>query len=50
MTATAKVVSNASGTLVGADTLRTFFKFCAIGLTMLLVAASFGLDLSPGFF
>jgi hypothetical protein len=50
MTAIAKVVSSASGTPVGVDTLRTVLLFCGAGLTVSLLAASLGLDLSSGFF
>jgi hypothetical protein len=48
MTVIARIVSSASGTSVDAETLRTVFMFCAVGLTLL--AASYGVDLSPGFF
>jgi hypothetical protein len=50
MTAIARVVSNVSGTPVDVGTLRTVLLFCGAGLTASLLAASFGLDLSPGFF
>jgi len=48
MTAVARIVSNASG--ANAETLRTVLMFCAVGLTVSLLAASYGVDLSPGFF
>jgi hypothetical protein len=50
MTAMARIVSNASGANVDAETLRTVLMFCAVGLTVSLLAASYGVDLSPGFF
>jgi hypothetical protein len=50
MTVIARIVSSASGTSVDAETLRTVFMFCAVGLTVSLLAASYGVDLSPGFF
>jgi hypothetical protein len=50
MTAIARAVSRASGTPVEVETLRTVFLFCGAGLTVSLLAASLGLDLSPGFF
>jgi hypothetical protein len=49
MTVIARIVSSASGTSVDAETLRTVFMFCAVGLTVSLLAASYGVDLSPGF-
>jgi hypothetical protein len=50
MTAIARVVSSASGTPVDIETLRTVLLFCGAGLAVSLLAASLGLDLSPGFF
>jgi hypothetical protein len=50
MTAIARVISNASGTIANVETLRTALMFCAVGLTASLLAASYGVDLSPGFF
>jgi hypothetical protein len=50
MTAIARVISSASGTTVNVETLRTVLMFCAVGLTATLLAASYGIDLSPGFF
>jgi hypothetical protein len=32
------------------ETLKTIVMFCAIGLTVSLMCASYGLDLSAGFF
>ena len=37
-------------TKVGIDILKTVAMFCAAGLTAYLLAASYGLDLSAGFF
>jgi hypothetical protein len=51
MTAIVKVVSNAYGAPIDVETLRSLLLFCGAGLTVsLLAVASFGLDLSPGFF
>jgi hypothetical protein len=50
MTTIARIVSNASGANVDVETLRTVFMFCAAGLTASLLAVSYGVDLSPGFF
>jgi hypothetical protein len=50
MAAIARALSRASGTNVDADTLKTLLMFCGVGLTVSLIAASYGLDLSPGFF
>ncbi len=50
MAALAKVLSRASGTEVDVETLKTIVMFCGIGLTVSLLLASYGLDLSPGFF
>ncbi len=32
------------------ETLKTIAMFCAVGLTVSLLLASYGVDLSPGFF
>jgi hypothetical protein len=51
MTAIVKVVSNAYGAPIDVETLGSLLLFCGAGLTVYLLAvASFGLDLSPGFF
>jgi hypothetical protein len=50
MTAIARIVSSASGTQVDVETLKTVIMFCGVGLTVALLFASYGLDLSPGFF
>jgi len=50
MVAIARVLSRASGTNVDVDTLKTLVMFCGVGLTVSLILASYGLDLSPGFF
>jgi hypothetical protein len=39
-----------STTNTGAETLKTIALFCAAGLFASLLCASYGLDLSPGFF
>jgi hypothetical protein len=50
MTAIAKVLSRVSGTQIDVETLKTLAMFCGVGLTVSLLFASYGLDLSPGFF
>jgi hypothetical protein len=45
MAAIAKVLSRASGT-----TLKTIAMFCGVGLLVSLLFATYGLDLSAGFF
>jgi hypothetical protein len=50
MTAIARIVSSASGTRIDADTVKTVIMFCAAGLAVSLLIASYGVDLSPGFF
>jgi hypothetical protein len=50
MVTIAKVLSRASGTEVDVESLKTIVMFCAVGLTVSLMMASYGLDLSPGFF
>ncbi len=37
-------------TRVDVETLKTIVMFCAVGLTVSLMLASYGLDLSPGLF
>jgi hypothetical protein len=50
MLAIARALSRASGANVDVDTLKTLLVFCGVGLTVSLILASYGLDLSPGFF
>ena len=50
MAAIARVLSRASGTQVGVETVKTILIFCGVGLTVSLLLAIYGLDLSPGFF
>jgi hypothetical protein len=50
MAGIARALSRASGTNVDVDTLKTLLMFCGVGLTVSLIAASYGLDLSPSFF
>jgi hypothetical protein len=50
MAAIAKALSRVSGTQVEVETLKTIVMFCGVGLTVSLLLASYGLDLSPGFF
>jgi hypothetical protein len=48
--AIAKVLSRASGTDIDVETLKTIAILCGAGLFVSLLFASYGLDLSPGFF
>lgn len=50
MTAIAKVLSRVSGTEIDVEILKTIAMFGGVGLTVSLLLASYGLDLSPGFF
>ena len=40
----------ASGTEIVAESLKTIAMFCGVGLFVWLLFATYGLDLSPGFF
>jgi len=46
----ARAIHRASGIQVDVETLKTLVIFCGVGLTVSLLLASYGLDLSPGFF
>lgn len=50
MAAIAKILSRASATDIDTETLKTLAIFCGVGLFVSLLFASYGLDLSPGFF
>ena len=50
MAAIARMLSRASETQVDIETLKTIVMFCGVGLTVSLLLATYGLDLSPGFF
>jgi hypothetical protein len=50
MAALARALSRASGTNVDVETLKTIAIFCGVGLFASLLFATYGLDLSPGFF
>jgi hypothetical protein len=50
MAAIAGALSRATGINVDVATLKPVVMFCAVGLTVSLILASYGLDLSPGFF
>ena len=50
MTVLAKVLTRVSGVDVDVETLKTIAMFCGVGLTVSLLLASYGVDLSPGFF
>lgn len=48
--AIARVFSRISGTEIEVETLKTIAIFCGVGLLVSLLVASYGLDLSAGFF
>jgi hypothetical protein len=48
--AIARVLSRISGTEVEFETLKAIAIFCGVGLLVSLLVASYGLDLSAGFF
>jgi len=50
MAALARVLSRVSGTQVDVETLKIILMFCAAGLTVSLLLASYVVDLSPGLF
>ena len=50
MAAIARMLSRASGTEVDVKTLKTLIMFCGVGLTVSMMLASYGVDLSAGFF
>ena len=50
MAAIARILSRASGTDIEVETLKTVAILCGAGLLVALLLASYGLDLSPGFF
>ena len=50
MTAIARVLSRVSGHEVATDALKTIALFCGVGLMVSLLFATYGLDLSAGFF
>ena len=50
MAAITKLLLHTSGTQVDVETLKTLVIFCGVGLVVSLLFASYGLDLSAGFF
>jgi hypothetical protein len=50
MAAIAAALSRVSGIQVDTENLKLIAIFCGAGLTASLIAASYGLDLSAGFF
>ena len=46
----ARALSQASGTLVDVETLKTLAMFCGVGLTVSLLFVTNGLDINAGFF
>jgi hypothetical protein len=50
MAAIARVLSRVSGTQIDVEILKTVAMFCGVGLFVSLLLATYGLDLSAGFF
>jgi hypothetical protein len=50
MATLARVLSRASGIDISASILRAIAIFCVAGALFWLLRATYGLDLSPGFF
>jgi hypothetical protein len=50
MAAIARALSRATGTNVDVEIVKTVAMFCGVGLLVSLLMASYGLDLSAGFF
>jgi hypothetical protein len=50
MSTIARVLSRTSGIEVEVESLKTVAMFCGAGLFVSLLFATYGLDLSPGFF
>ncbi len=50
MTALVQAFSRLSGSEIEADVLPIVAIFCGVGLFVSLTLATYGLDLSPGFF
>jgi hypothetical protein len=50
MTALVQALSRFSGTNVETETLMLLAMFCGAGLLVSILLATYGLDLSPGFF
>ena len=50
MVALARTLSRTTGINVDVGTLKTVAIFCGIGMLVSLMSATYGLDLSPGFF
>jgi hypothetical protein len=48
--AIARVLSRISGTELEVEALKAIAIFCGLGLLVSLLFATYGLDLSPGFF
>jgi hypothetical protein len=44
------LIAAPAATPVYIETLKTIAMFCGVGLTVWLLRATYGLDLSPGFF
>jgi|GraSoi_2013_80cm_1033760.scaffolds.fasta_scaffold206579_1 hypothetical protein len=50
MATLARTLARAFGTDVDVEVLKIIAVFCGVGLLATVMAASYGVDLSPGFF
>ena len=50
MATLARTFARLTGARIDVETLKTLGMFCGVGLTVSLMVASYGVDLSPGFF
>lgn len=50
MTELVQTLSRDTGTDIGTRTFKLIAIFCGVGLLVSLIAATHGVDLSPGFF
>jgi hypothetical protein len=50
MAAIARALSHVTGTDVDVEIVKTVAMFCGVGLLVSLLLATYGLDLSEGFF
>jgi hypothetical protein len=50
MAALARTFARLTGAQIDVETLKTLAMFCGVGLTVSLMVASYGVDLSAGFF
>jgi hypothetical protein len=50
MAALARTFARLTGSQIHVETLKTLAIFCGVGLAVSLIVASYGVDLSAGFF